>query len=57
MRIKYTAIPNVVNGNPAPPVTSWAAPGGKQEMPKQTEPDKKDKKKRDRSLDWLRRGK
>lgn len=60
MRIKYTAIPNVVNGNPPVPAGSWAGAAvgerSKQETSKQTEPNKKDNKKRDRALDWLRRG-
>jgi hypothetical protein len=54
MRIKYTAIPNVVNNSPDTP---WAAPAvaerPKQETAKQAEPSKKDKKKADRA--WLRR--
>ena len=59
MRIKYTAIPNVVNSNSDTPAAPWASAGvterPKQETPKQTEPNKKDKKKSDRALDWLRR--
>jgi hypothetical protein len=56
MRIKWTAIPKVVNGNPVAP---WVGPGVaerlKKEAARQSEPNKKDKKKSERALDWLRR--
>jgi len=55
MRIKYTAIPKVVNGEP--PAT-WASPAvterPKQETAKQVETSK-NKKKTERALEWLRR--
>jgi hypothetical protein len=56
MRIKWTAIPSVVSGLSAVP---WVTPGPAERLTKEAtkgrEPKKKDKKKTDRALDWLRR--
>jgi hypothetical protein len=56
MRVKWTAIPNVVSTNP---VASAAAPAlaerSKKEATQEREANKKDKKKPERALDWLRR--
>ena len=56
MRVKWTAIPNVVSTNP---VATAAAPAlaehPKKEAAKEREANKKDKKKPERALEWLRR--
>ena len=59
MRIKWTSIPNVVNGNPAAP---WVGPGLAERLKKEAtkeresnQKDKKDKKKAESALEWLRR--
>jgi hypothetical protein len=55
MRIKWTSIPKVINGNPVAP---WVGPGVtermKKEAAKQGESHKRDKNKTERALDWLR---
>jgi hypothetical protein len=56
MRIKYKAIPRVVNVKPAAPLAGPAvAELPKQETAKKVELSKKDKKKTERALDWPRR--
>lgn len=57
MRIKWSAIPKVVNPNPvaAAPWGAAAATERKKEPTKQSEPNKKNRKKREGPLDWLRR--
>jgi len=60
MRIKWTSIPNVVNGNPTAP---WVGPGLPERLKKEAtkeresnkKDNKKDKKKSESALEWLRR--
>jgi len=56
MRVKWTAIPNVVSTNPAATAAAPAlAERPKKEATKEREENKKDKKKTELALDWLRR--
>ena len=57
MRIKWSAIPKVVNPSPvaAAPWGAAAATERKKEPTKQSEPNKKNRKKSEGPLDWLRR--
>jgi hypothetical protein len=56
MRIKWTSIPKVVTHDAPSPAVPWASPAPderKKEARKNGEP-KKDKKKTERAMDWLR---
>ncbi len=55
MRIKWTSIPKVVT--PDPPAATWAGPAPDERIKKEARKhgeSKKDKKKTERAIDWLR---
>lgn len=58
MRIKWTSIPKVVTHDAPSPAVPWANPAPEERMKKEArksaELTKKDKKKTERAMDWLR---
>ena len=57
MRIKWTSIPKVVTHDAPSPAVPWGAPAPEERMKKEARKNgesKKDKKKTDRAMEWLR---